>query len=61
MNSLHQQGLGQCNIQRQDTKDTKLKSCYYDYYEKETPVSAGSIASFPNMVLLGAFSFVLLI
>ncbi|KAJ7351097.1 hypothetical protein OS493_036787 [Desmophyllum pertusum] len=59
VNSLHLQGLGQCKIQTMDTKHNQLKSCYYDYYEKKAPVSAGSQVSSPNMVLFGTFSLLI--
>lgn len=50
-NSLKKQGLGQCKLRSVDATTEELKSCYYDYYEKKPPVSAGSGGLLSNMAL----------
>ena len=51
VNSLYKDGLGQCKLQSVDATTDELKSCYYDYYEKKPPVSAGSRGLLSNMAL----------
>lgn len=51
VNSLYKDGLGQCKLQSVDATTEELKSCYYDYYEKKPPVSAGSRGLLSNMAL----------
>ncbi|KAL9976636.1 hypothetical protein ACROYT_G013958 [Oculina patagonica] len=59
LNTLYKQGLGQCKIESVDTSHNKLTSCYYDYYEKKPPVSAGSQGSLSNMALFGTLLVVI--
>ena len=51
VNTLYKQGLGQCKLRTVDVTTNELKSCYYDYYEKKPPVSAGSRRVLSNMAL----------
>lgn len=61
VNTLYKQGLGQCKLRAVDATTNELRSCYYDYYEKKPPVSAGSRGHLSNMALFTVLVLVTLI
>ncbi|RMX52558.1 hypothetical protein pdam_00019788 [Pocillopora damicornis] len=59
--SLRRHGLGICKMQGVDATERVLIACNYDYYEKRTPVSAGSISSLPYKALITTLALMFLL
>lgn len=51
LSTLYKQGLGQCKLRSVDATTNEMKSCYYDYYEKKPPTSAGFRGLLSSMAL----------